>query len=116
MRRLTFIVLILVAASCKTVEPDQPKTTPKIQVKDPVEVATTTLGPSGGTVDVSTGGMAGLEISVPDSAFSDSRTYHIETSEIISHEFGPDFVPASPLIRISNGGGMASKPMLIRIP
>ncbi|MBS1538423.1 MAG: hypothetical protein JST20_11830 [Bacteroidetes bacterium] len=58
----------------------------------------------------------GLQISIPDSAYTDSRNYQISTSKITKHGYGNDIKILTPLITISNGGGYSEKPMTVRIP
>ncbi|MCZ7558076.1 MAG: IPT/TIG domain-containing protein [Bacteroidia bacterium] len=73
---------------------------------------------TGGTVNVSTEDcpIKGMEITVPDSAFAEHRTFSISYAQVQSHSYGANFNPVSPMIVISNGGGYSDEPMIIKIP
>ncbi|MFA6235644.1 MAG: hypothetical protein WC824_15855, partial [Bacteroidota bacterium] len=73
---------------------------------------------SGTTVTVNAAGTAvdGLVLDVPEGAYSSSRSVTISYADITGHDFGTNFNPVTPLIRIENGGDFAEKPMRLRIP
>lgn len=81
-------------------------------------VATNSVPPSGGSVVVSTPGDAldGMELTVPNGAYSDSRTFRISAAPIQSHQLGSNCNPVTPLIIIENGGGYADEFMTLTIP
>lgn len=58
----------------------------------------------------------GLQITIPDSGYTDSREFQISTSEITKHGYGKEITMLTPLITISNGGGYSENPMTVRIP
>jgi len=83
-----------------------------------VSVLDKEIPPSGGTVAVvdADSPLRGLEITVPDSAFTQARDFSISYAPVQSHSYGPNFHPISPMIVIANGGGYADEPMILTIP
>jgi hypothetical protein len=73
---------------------------------------------TGGTLIVTKAGcpLQGMEIEVSDSSFSTTRTFSVSYAPVLSHSFGANFNPVSPVIRISNGGGYSDSLMVIKIP
>ncbi|MBP8725946.1 MAG: PKD domain-containing protein [Saprospiraceae bacterium] len=90
----------------------------KIQTEQTVPVGEHSIGSPGGTITVDAPGspVEGLEIEVPAGAYPSARTFKIAYAPITSHEFGELFQPVSPLIEISNGGGLADQMMRLRVP
>lgn len=83
-----------------------------------VDLITTTISPSGGTITVTMPGdpVDGLKIEVPPGAYTDTRTFKISSAPIQQHTFGPNFNPLTPLMTIDNGGGYASALITMKIP
>lgn len=112
--------LIMAISGCKK-DSDVTSPTPptdKITVGTRVDAGSAAITPSGGTVTVSAPGASidGMTITVPPNAISSSRTFTISYAPITAHNFGANFHPITPLIRISNGGGYADSGMIVRIP
>ncbi|MCX5997466.1 MAG: hypothetical protein NTV42_07690 [Chloroflexi bacterium] len=89
----------------------------KISTGQTVQLASTNIEAAGGSIKVEKSGeeLNGLEISVPEGAYSDSRPFSISYAPITGNTF-PGFHPISPLIKIDNGGGLANKMMAVKIP
>lgn len=83
-----------------------------------VDLITTTISPSGGTITVTMPGdpVDGLKIEVPPGAYTDTRTFKISSAPIQQHTFGTNFTFISPLIHVDNGGEYSEEPMLLKIP
>lgn len=119
LRLVSFFLGLLAAGiipGCKKENPVEPEATSKIRTGASVDVSTTMIPPSGGSIEVTTGVLAGFTLTIPDSAYDDTRTYHVSYAPIEGHDFGELFTPISPLITISNGTGYAANPMQLRIP
>ena len=73
---------------------------------------------TGGTLAVTKTGcpIQGMEIGVPNASYPGTRTFSVSYAPVLSHGFGANFHPVSPVIRISNGGGYADSLMIIKIP
>ena len=84
----------------------------------PVELATTQVSTGGGTVTVDKPGdpLNGLQITVPEGAYQDSRTFKVSSAPITANTFGDAVNPISPMIIVENGGGSAASPMTLKIP
>ncbi|MCJ7654192.1 MAG: hypothetical protein MUO97_02635, partial [Dehalococcoidia bacterium] len=89
-----------------------------ITVGPEIEVATKTIGTSGGTITVDKPGdpLNGFQIEVPSDAYKETKTFKVSSAPIQNHTFGQYFKPLSPLITVENGGGYADKMMLVKIP
>ena len=81
-------------------------------------IGSQTVSSGGGSIVIPGAGgpLNGMTIVVPTGAHADSRTYQISSAAIVSHSYGPNVNPVSPLITISNGGGYADDIVTIRIP
>jgi hypothetical protein len=114
---LFFIFLIIILNSCgKTSNPVSPET--KIEIGDFTKIATQNVG-TGGSKIVYTNpsdSLSGLTIEVPNAAFKSSRTFEISQAPIKKNNFGNDFLPLTPVIRVSNGGGYSDSIMTMEIP
>ncbi|MFZ2958989.1 MAG: hypothetical protein WA705_19045, partial [Candidatus Ozemobacteraceae bacterium] len=75
---------------------------------------------SGGTITVTsaTSALNGLEVAVPQGAFSSSVDVKIESADISSYSLslGQGMQIAAPLIQIDTGGKVASIPISVKIP
>jgi hypothetical protein len=123
------LLLVLFAVSCqKTEDPTKEKevTPPDNQVivsknistGSYTSVATGSVGTSGATIKVSKPGtpVDGVELTVPANSFSSSQAVSVSYAEIKNHQFGPNFLPISPVISISCGGEYAKEPISLTIP
>lgn len=83
-----------------------------------VDMVTTTVSPSGGTVAVVKPGdpLDGLQIEVPAGAYIDSRTFKVSSAPITGQTFGSGINPVSPMISVDNGGGYSNEMMYVRVP
>ena len=108
---LVIFLLLLALVDCQ-------KNTKPIVVGEEVEVTTETIGIEGGTITVSKPGdpLDGLTIEVPAGTYSETKNYEISYRPIISHKFGNDFNPLTPLITIDNGHEFSSEVVTIKIP
>jgi len=79
-------------------------------------VANAEIGSDGKTLSIDEGILSGFSIEVPTDSFAESVQFDVSTAPVLSHEFGEDFNPASPLITIDNGSIFADKPMVVTIP
>lgn len=82
------------------------------------EVASSSIGISGGTITVSESGtkIDGLTITVPESSFTSAQTITVSVADITGHQLGDNFKPISPLINVVCDGGYANELMSITIP
>lgn len=116
---ITSALLFVWNSGCKNESPSSP-TPPSTQLTlgESVDAASSVIANSGGTVSVSKSGspVDGMTITVPPGSYVDPRTFSISYASITGHKFGTDFNPISPLITITNGGGYADSPMVVRVP
>ncbi len=126
MKKLQLILtvsVLLLFTSCKKdssnpVSPDDNNNSGKISVGSTVELTTQTIGSSGGTIKINKPGdkLDGMEIIIPTNAFTQTKAFKISYADIKNHQFGEDFNPVTPLIRIDYGGGYADSVMTLKIP
>lgn len=130
MKRISFkslficLLIILFVSSCKKndnpVSGDDTNPPGRINITtgSTVSVTSQNVGSGGGNIKVSLPGspVNGLEITVPQNAFTESRTFSISYATVQSHNLGSNFHPVSPLITIKNEGGYSSVPMTMKIP
>lgn len=84
----------------------------------PVEVASGSVDPSGGSIEVRKPGdeLDGLSLDVPPGAYPSKVAVTISERTIKGHSLGASVTVVSPLISIENGGALADQPMTLRIP
>ncbi|MBK6979503.1 MAG: hypothetical protein IPH28_22420 [Cytophagaceae bacterium] len=112
-------VMMLLFQSCGLFNKDEIKPASneyKINLGTFTQVASSSVPNSGGIVNVSTGDLKGMTITVPKGAFSGSRQFTISTTDATSSEFGQYIKPLSPIIKIENGGGYSNGIMFLKIP
>jgi hypothetical protein len=116
------LCLIILASSCSLLDnenenPEDTKLNP-IEIGVTIEVASSTISTSGGSVVVTQPDtpIEGMEISIPSNSFTTPQTFKVSYSEIKSHDFGQNFNPISPMITVSNEGGYSADLMKITIP
>lgn len=82
------------------------------------EILVEDVGPGGGSLVVNAPGdpLDGLTIDIPSGAYPDGTTVEVHARPIVGHDFGPDFNPASPLIEIDAGEGLAEDFVTVRVP
>ncbi|MBR9976557.1 MAG: hypothetical protein KFH87_00595, partial [Bacteroidetes bacterium] len=111
---------VFLFAACTADDPSSPGggDSGKILTGELTDVLESTVPSAGGKVTVSGTGTAtdGLELELPAGAYASSTTIRIAQADITEHDFGPNFHPVSPLLRIENGGDFAKVPMRLRIP
>lgn len=113
-----FAIAVFLLSACSGDDPASPDgDSGKISTGEMTQILEENVG-SGGTVTVPASGaaLAGLELEVPAGAYDGSNTVTISYADITEHDFGSDFDPVTPLIRIENGGAFAARPMRLRIP
>ncbi len=88
----------------------------KIEIGTFSDLTGITIGTSGGMVLVNGGTLDGMSIEVPRGGLPKSTEFSVSMAEIKSHNYGSDFNPITPLIRINNGGNYADSVMTITIP
>jgi hypothetical protein len=116
---LLAITLVLFAGCKKSDNPVSPNTDNNtVSTGTSVDVVSTVISPGGGTITVNAGGSVidGMTVEIPSYAYPDARTWSVSYAPITSHTLGADFNPISPLITITNGGGYADSPMVVRVP
>jgi len=116
------ICLIILATSCSLFdkEDENPETTKlnSIEIGETVEVASSTVSISGGSIKVAKPDtpIDGMEISIPANSFTTPKSFKVSYSEIKSHQFGPNFNPISPMITVSYDGGYSADEIQVTIP
>lgn len=111
-------VLVFLLPACSGDDPSSPNgDSGKVKTGEMKQVFEQSVA-GGTTVTVSAAGTAvdGLVLDVPTGAYASSKNVTISYADITSHDFGANFTPVTPLIRIENGGDFAAKPMRLRIP
>jgi hypothetical protein len=89
----------------------------EIVFEDFKEVQNEMVNASGGEIVVDGSSMIdGLKIEVPQEAYSKDLGFKISEAAIVSHSYGDDFTPITPLIKVENGGAFAEYPMIVTIP
>ncbi|MEN6512290.1 MAG: IPT/TIG domain-containing protein [Chloroherpetonaceae bacterium] len=108
---------IFVFISCNFSDPVSPSSG-KIENGDFVDIVSFDVGPGGGkiTYTSSEDSLNGLSIGIPQGSFSSNRSFDIQVAPITKHTYGSSFVPLTPIIRISNGGGYSDSIMTLEIP
>lgn len=98
--------------------PHPPVRTGDITLGQKVDIASQTIGPSGGTIVVTRPGdpLDGFIIDVPPAAYAGDRTYKVSSSPITRQTFGSDINAISPMITVDNGGGYSGVMMYVRVP
>jgi hypothetical protein len=121
--RILLLFPLLFLSSCKKeesnpVQPNAGGTGGKIATGAATEVARQTVPSSGGTMVVNQPGnpLDGFELTVPLNGFTQAQDFAVSYAEITSHQFGADFNPISPLIKISYDGGYSADMMSVKIP
>lgn len=114
------LALLLLFAGCQS-SPTSPSDTPNNTVftlGDKATVATQAISSAGGrlTVAGTQTKLDGLILTVPDTAYTGSRTFSVSSAPITGSTLSADLVALTPMITISNGGGYATNPMTIQIP
>ncbi len=81
-------------------------------------IADATIGAEGGTIQIEDEASAlyGMTITVPQGAYGEQLDFAISEAEIVSHTFGADVTPITPLITIDNGEVFANQPLEIKVP
>jgi hypothetical protein len=110
---------ILIGACAPDRDPIKPGPdtgTGAIRVGTFVPAGSVSVGPAGGTVDITDGPISGFKIEVAPDAFPETKTVVVSSAPVTEHSLGPDFNPISPMIRVDYGGGYAEEPMLVHVP
>jgi len=83
-----------------------------------VDIASQSIGTDGGGIVISKPGdpLDGFSVGVPPKAYAGSQTFKISYAPITKQTFGDDFIPASPLITVDNGGGYSNELMYMQVP
>jgi hypothetical protein len=112
------VILFGITRCSKKSNPVEPSHADVISTDHEVSAGTATIGLGGGTFTIDLPGtpVDGLQIIVPENAYTDSRTFTISYAPIKNHDLGEYFNPVSPLISIENGGGYSDQPITVKIP
>lgn len=116
------ICLLILVSSCSLFDKEDENSgntkLSSIEIGSTVEVATSTIPSTGGSIKVAKPDtpVDGMEITIPPNSFPTSQIFKVSYSEIKSHEFGQYFNPISPMITIACDGGYSSEIMSITIP
>lgn len=115
---LGLLLLLGVSIACNKEDDGGANDSGKIVTGNSVEVSIENIGVSGGQLEVTSSDtlIDGLQITIPPGAYSESREFKVSYAKIESHLLGAFFNPVSPLIQITNGGGLSEKMMNLRIP
>jgi hypothetical protein len=83
-----------------------------------VDLGSEKVGTEGGGITISRPGdpLDGMTIGVPPEAYPGTLTYKISHAPVTSHTFGDDFIAASPMITVDNGGAYADQIISVRVP
>ena len=117
-----FLIIIFLLFGCSEDGPTNPgnqnSLSDKISVGTGTQEITQDIGTGGGTIIISNTGsvLNGMELTVPENGYDETRSYTITSSPIIDHKLGEYFNPASPMITINNGGGYSEMPITIKVP
>jgi hypothetical protein len=105
-------------SSSTTTRPHTPVRTGEITLGPSVDLASQSIASSGGGISISKPGdpLDGLSIGVPDNAYPNNTTFKVSYAPVKGHTFGSDFVPASPLITVENGGAFSKALMYVKVP
>ncbi|QOY91269.1 DUF4339 domain-containing protein [Paludibaculum fermentans] len=81
-------------------------------------LASATVPSTGGSITIGKPGspLNGMSVSVSAEAYGKDLPFRIQATEITSHQLGPLFHPATPLITIDNGHVYSNDPMAVKIP
>lgn len=92
--------------------------TGQLVLEEKTHITDAAIGMEGGTIVVENENSAlnGMTITVPQGAYSEQVNFSIEESDIVSHTFGENFTPITPLISVDNGELFAGKPLEVTIP
>ena len=92
--------------------------TGSLSLGDPQVLAVESVGNQGGQIRIEPADseLNGMLIDVPQDAYPGEIIFTVGETPILSHTFGEDFTPASPLITIDNGQVFANQPLLVTIP
>lgn len=114
---LLFLIFFVLGCSERK-NPVEPKPEEKIKVGDKVEAASQAVGTGGANIIVNLPGkpINGLEINIPSNSFTSDQIINVSYAEVISHDFGEFFNPASPLIIITSNVGYANETIKIKVP
>ena len=98
--------------------PHPPVRTGTITLGPKTQLASQSIGTSGGQVAVNKEGdpLNGFVIDVPSGAYSGTNTFTVSSAPITNQTFGSDINPITPMIVVNNGGAFADKIMLVRVP
>ncbi len=114
----SIVIMSLFSLNCgKDDTPDDPDSG-KIKTGKEVLVKKEHIPEVGGVIQITGTGspLDGMEIEVPAGSYKDGCDFTISYSEITSHEFGSFFNPASPLIKIENGGQQSNHMIRVKFP
>src|ERR1019366_10263362 len=80
--------------------------------------ATQAIASAGGKLTISgtQTKLDGLVLTVPNTAYTGSRTFSVSSAPITGSTLSAHLVALTPMITISNGGGYATNPMTVQIP
>jgi hypothetical protein len=112
MRSATPLALALATLLAVGCDDDAP---PPLVLGEAVPVLTEEVPPTGATLRVEEGALAGLELEIPDGAHASATSVAIGYHDILEHDLG-EAVPLSPLLTIEDGGAYADRPMRLTVP
>jgi len=116
---LLSMLFLFFSLSCKKEKKeDPPPVKPKIEIGGITDLISQSVGNSGGLIIVSKPGdiLNGMQITIPQGAFPASNLIKISSAPILKHDFGPNFNPISPLIKINSEEDYAETALRIKIP
>ncbi|MBN1641205.1 MAG: hypothetical protein JXA09_08215 [Anaerolineae bacterium] len=89
-----------------------------LRLGERVALAEATVDANGGTITVDAPGdpLDGLQIVVPQGAYTQTQPIRVSARAIEAHERGETFAPVSPLITLDSGDGYAEAPVQLKVP
>lgn len=111
---LFFIILLLLG--CNKDDNNNHPNKGKIETGPFSTLTNTSVGNSGGVLKVEHSILKGMTIEIPPGSYNTNKDFTISNADILSHTFGSDLNPITPMIRINNGGGYADSILTVTIP
>jgi hypothetical protein len=124
-KMILFVAVILISLTqiqCKKDNPVAPPssggTSDNITTGTIVTLTSQPVSSGGGTITISKPGdtLNGFTIIVPPNSFTMTQNISVSYSPIMSHKFGINFNPITPLIHVECDGGVSNHPILLKIP
>jgi len=120
---LVFLLTLIPGGCSKSSGVTSPAATPRsitgtLTTGKVIEAAVTQVSSGGGAVSVTdtSSPLNGLKLEVPANSYKEEVQFIISYAPIEKHNFGKNFNPVTPLIKIENGGNYSTDLMTVTIP